>query len=81
MSSGMDSPSSSPIRWQRSELENHRKAEHYTNREMAALFEAETGQRFKPDTISKHRAALRLDSPRHEDRSSAAIEGISSRRI
>jgi hypothetical protein len=63
----MDSRSSSPIRWQRSELEDHRKAEHYTNREMAALIEAETGQRFKPDTISEHRAALRLNSPRRSD--------------
>jgi hypothetical protein len=34
---------------------------------MAALFEAETGQRFKPDTISEHRAARRLDSPRRSD--------------
>ena len=44
-----------------------RNAQHYTNSELAALIEAETGQRFKPETISEHRVSLGFDSPRRND--------------
>ena len=44
-----------------------RNAQHYTNSELVALIEAETGQRFKPETISEHRVSLGFDSPRRND--------------
>jgi len=44
-----------------------RNAQSCTNSELAALIEAETGQRFRPATISEHRAALGLDAPRRND--------------
>jgi hypothetical protein len=44
-----------------------RHAAQCTNAELADLIAAETGQRFRPQTISEHRVALGLPSPRRND--------------
>jgi hypothetical protein len=41
-----------------------RNAATHTNVEVAALIEAETGLRFRPSTVSEHRSALGLETPR-----------------
>ncbi len=55
-------------RWDRRCAEILRRNAHrYTNAEIAALIEADTGLRFRFDTISRRRAALGLDCPRRND--------------
>ena len=44
-----------------------RNAQHYTNREIAALIEAATGMRFSASVVSRRRAALGLDHPIRND--------------
>jgi hypothetical protein len=44
-----------------------RNAQHYTNSEIAALIEVETGLRFSVFSVSRRRAALGLDHSQRKD--------------